>query len=157
MYYPKDKNEADKFVAGVIICLHDDKTRDAVMQQLTVDGAPVSARIAGVVTNAISSMLVRVKQQAKRRPNLQLVIKAIKLAILEVSKMAEIAGITVTREDQANAAKIAGDAIDAGQKGEGQAMNQQAQQPQQPVQSRKPILPQRGQMASQRRPLLGGA
>lgn len=140
--YPKDKNEADKFAIGIINSLHDEKTTDGVMKQLTAQDVPVAARVAGVTAQVVSSMLARVQQQAKRKPNLQLILKAIKMTIMEVSKMAEIAGIKVTQEDKQNAAKLAGDSIDAGQRGGPQQAQPQAQpEMQQP----------------QRQPILGGA
>jgi hypothetical protein len=142
--YPKDKNEVDKFVAGVIASIHDDKIRDQIMQQLMNEQVPVPVRIGNVVSQIITSMLERVKKQAGRKPHLQLILKSIKMAVLEVSKMGEIAGVKSTPEERKQAAGIAGSLIESGQKGQMQGQQQgQAEQQgqgmmQQPIQEAPP-------------------
>jgi hypothetical protein len=142
--YPKDKNEVDKFVAGVITSIHDDGIRDQIMQQLMNEQVPVPVRIGNVVSQIITSMLERVKKQSGRKPHLQLILKSIKMTVLEVSKMAEIAGIKSTPEERKQAAGIAGSLIESGQKGQqqGQAdpmqQGQGMMQPQQPMQEAPP-------------------
>lgn len=138
--YPKDTSEVEKFVSGIIQSLHTPKSRDIFMKQLTSEQVPVAARVGSVVANVISSMLQRVKKQGGgRKPHLNLILKSIKLAVVEVSKMAEIAGVDITPEEQKEAAKIAGDMIESGEMAQQapqeqqqhQQMQPQAQQPQQ--------------------------
>lgn len=137
--YPKDTQEVDKFVAGIIKSLHSDQTRDQIMQVLTDERAPVAARLATVVSMVMTAMLQRVQTQAGRKPHINLLTKAIKMIIVEASRMAMIAGVRVTLEDQKNAAKLAGDMIEDGMKGgqrqpmAQQSNQQQMQQPQQPM------------------------
>ena len=130
--YPQNEDEAGKFAAGLIKSLHSDQTRDKIMQALTDERVPVAARIATVVSNIMTAMLSRVKNQAGRQPHAQLLIKSIRMLVIEASRMAMIAGIKVTDEDKRNAAKLAGDMIESGnQPQQGQPMQQQAPMPQQ--------------------------
>jgi hypothetical protein len=137
--YPANKDEVQKFVAGIISSIHDDSTRDQIMSQLTNEQIPIQVRIGNVVSQIITAMLERVKKQAGRKPNLQLILKSIKMAVLEVAKMAEIAGAKSTPEERKQAAGIAGDLIESGQKGQMQGQQPIQGQPQgQPMQGQNP-------------------
>lgn len=125
--YPGNKDEVDKFVAGIITSLHSDKTRPGIMKQLTSQNVPVAGRLGNVTAQVISAMLVRVKQQAKRRPHKNLLLKSIHMTVKEVSKMAEMAGVKVTPEDRKKAARFAGNVIEDGHSGKA-GQQQQAQQ-----------------------------
>ena len=152
--YPKNKDDAEKFSIGIIESLHNEKTRPGIMKQLTVEGLPTAPKIAGVVSMVITSMLQRVKTQAGRKPHIQLLLKAIKMTVLEVSQMAQVAGIEVTPEDEKEAAKIAGDMIQ-----EGQEVAMQSGQQGQPGEQMQPqpqeVQPQ--QAPQQPQGILGGA
>jgi hypothetical protein len=142
--YPKNQDEVNKFTSGLIKSLHSDQTRDKIMAALTDERAPVAARLATVVSMVLTAMLQRVQQQAGRKPHIQLLLKSIKMLIVEASRMAQIAGVRVTPDDQRNAAKMSGDMLESGmmQKGgqpQGGQMQPQQQAPQGPPQ---PVQPQ---------------
>ena len=133
--YPQDENEAGKFAAGLIKSLHSDQTRDGIMKALTDNRAPIHVRIATLASSVITAMLMRVKQQAQRPPHIKLILNALKMVITELSRMALIAGIKVSEQDKAQAAKLSGDMIESGEQG--------PQQPQQqPMQQQPPPQPQ---------------
>lgn len=137
--YPQDENEAGKFAAGLIKSLHSDQTRDGIMKALTDTRAPIHVRIATIASNVITAMLLRVKQQAQRPPHIKLILNALKMVIVELSRMALIAGIKVSDKDKAQAAKLAGDMIESGEQGgqaQGQPPPQQVQE--QPMQQPQP-------------------
>ena len=148
--YPQNKDEAEKFSAGLIKSLHSDQTREKTMQVLTDERVPVAARLATVVSNIMTAMLSRVKNQADRQPHAQLLVQSIRMLIIEASRMAMIAGVKVTDEDKRNAAKLAGDMIESGFQS----------QEQQPVQQQSP-MPQQQPMQQAQQPqqqgLIGGA
>lgn len=129
--YPKDKNEVDKFVIGIIKSLHDEKIRPQLMKQLTNEQVPVHVRIGNVVSQVMTALLSKVRQQSGRKPHRELLLKSIKMVVMEVTKMAEMAGVKVTPDDQRNAAGIAGQMIESGQqKGPQQPTEQPTEQPQ---------------------------
>ena len=130
--YPKDKEQLDKFISGIIQSLHSEETQPKIMAQLTAEQVPVPARIGNIVSQVLTAMLVRVQKQTGEQPAPELILKSIKMIIQELSKMANLAGVEVTPEDQVQAAQIAGDMLE---KGENAAMSggqqEEQMQPQQ--------------------------
>lgn len=113
--YPQNKQEAEKFSAGLIKSLHSDQTRDANMKILTDNRVPVAARLATLVSNIMTAMLARINKQAGgRKPHIRMLVDAIKMLIIEASRMALIAGVEVTEDDKRKAAKLSGDMLEAG-------------------------------------------
>jgi len=151
--YPNNKQEADKFVAGLIRSIHDDSTRPNIIKQLKRHGVPLPLRLGNLTSQIILSMLSRVKSQAQRPPHMKLVLNSIKLVITELAKMLEITGEKVSRQDMQQAAKIAGDLIDGGMRGEQPHEMQGVSGPQQPQQQ---MPQQQQQQPPQHGGLLGG-
>ena len=142
--YPANKDEADKFAISIIKSLHDDKTRPQIMSQLTNTKIPIQVRIGNVVSMVITMLLSKIKSQTGRKPNIKLILKGIKMAVLDVAKMAEISGSPSTPEERKQSAGIAGQLIEDGQK------QPQVPPQEQPMQQEQPMeQPQGG--------LIGGA
>jgi hypothetical protein len=138
--YPQNKQEADKFAAGLIKSLHSDQTRDANMKILTDNRVPVAARLATLVSNIMTAMLARINKQAGgRKPHIRMLVDAIKMLIIEASRMALIAGVEVTEDDKRKAAKIAGDMLEAGNSPQ---QGPQGGAPMQPQPQAQPMQPQ---------------
>ena len=167
--YPNNQDEAEKFVAGIIKTLHNDKTRPGIMKQLTNDKVPIVMRIGSVAASVITSMLTRVIQKLSRKPKKSVILKAINMTVKEVAKMAEVAGQKSTPEERKQAAGVAGGLIEEGMsKGKGQQDQSQGPPQGQPMQGQpqqmqgqpqqpqgQPQQPMQGQ-PMQQRGLLGG-
>lgn len=132
--YPANKEQLDKFISGIIQSLHSEETQPKIMAQLTSEQVPIPARIGNIVSQVLTAMLVRVQNQTGEQPAPQLVLKSIKMIIQELSKMANLAGIEVTKEDQIQAARLAGDMLEKGDRAAmsgGEQMQEDSAQPQQ--------------------------
>lgn len=143
--YPANKDEAEKFKLGIIKSLHSDETREQILQQLTNKEVPVFVRLASVASQVINAMVIRVQEQAKRKPQFPMMVAAIKMTVLEVSRMAQMAGVKVLEADIRKSGKLAGDMIEQThmQQGTPQAGQQQPMQqapPQQPVMGNQGLL-----------------
>jgi histidinol phosphatase-like enzyme len=90
------------------------------MKILMDNRVPVAARLATLVSNIMTAMLARIRKQAGRKPHIKMLVAAIKMLIIEASRMALIAGVEVTDDDKRKAAKLAGDMLEAGNSPQGQ-------------------------------------
>lgn len=147
--YPQSKDQVDKFVIGIIKSLHNEKTQPGFMKQLTNQEIPIQMRIGNVVSQVITALLAKVKSQAGKKPNLQLILKAINMTVKEVAKMADIAGQPSTPEERKEAAGIAGDLIESGQKTPQEGNLQPAPTPEQPMAQPPQNMPQQGLIGGQ--------
>jgi len=118
--YPKSKDEVDRFVASLISLIHDENTRPQIMKQIANTKVPVYVRIGNAVSQVLTVLLKKVMDSTGRKPNIKLILNAIKSAVREISAMANIAGVKSTPEDRKKAAGMAGQLIDSGMSGKGQ-------------------------------------
>jgi len=151
--YPQNKDESDKFAAGIIKLIHNEKTQQSIVKELQDDRAPVALRLGSVASKVIMRMVMLVQEQAGgRKPHFQMLIAAIKMTVKELAEVCKVIGVQVAPKDLAEASRIAGDLIEGGFKGQEQGQPTQQGAPQvQPQQQLMPQQPQRPQG------LIGGA
>jgi len=120
--YPVNKDQADKFLYGVIKELH---ATDEYVKMLQDKRAPISIRIGALAARALVNMFQRVKEQTGLPAGKDFVIHAIKFIVSEIATMAAKMGEKPTKQDMTEAIRLAGDNLEQTMSGTEQPQQQQ--------------------------------
>lgn len=112
--YPASKEQAEKFIYSTVQVIHEDEQVPQILKEAKGTDAPVGMIIGALAGQILTQMYTQLFQQTDGQVQVdkQFAVKTIRLAIQEISAMAEAAKIPVAKEDKQQAAKVAGDAIE---------------------------------------------
>jgi len=118
--FPKDKKQAEQFTLQLIKIIHEDEELKKILQQQASSQAPPSTVVGGIAAQLLTLLFMKLREQIQgSRVNSKFVIQIIRVAIKEITALAQAVGMRMSVEDERAAAKIAGDALDGAMRGKG--------------------------------------
>lgn len=134
--FPNSVEQGQQFLLQLIKIIHTDDELVNILQQKTGGSAPTSTIVGAMAAKILTLLFSNLAQQTGGAKVAQkYVIEIIRVAVKEISDIADVLGLDTTVKDEQLAAKIAGDALDQSMKqlysGGGQQRQQPQQQPQQ--------------------------
>lgn len=158
--FPKDKAQAEKFTLQMVKLIHTDEKIKQILQEQSQGGAPMNAVLGGIASQILILLFTKLMEQTggmQVKP--KWVVEIIRVAVKELSILADSMGMDTPVEDEQIAAQIAGDSLDqsmqelysnrgqrSGQPQQGM-MAQQGQPQPQPQQGMPQPQPQQGMIA----------
>lgn len=152
--YPTNEEQGRKFAAQMVKLIHTDEKIKEILQTQSQQNAQMNVVLGGIAAQILTLLFTKLTEQTggmKVRP--KWVVEIIRVAVKELSILADSMGMDTPVEDEQVAAQIAGDTLDANmkelyknrgktprpQQSQGQVPQQGAPQPQGPA-------PQQGMM-----------